>query len=73
MRKLKDADYLFEETAKNANNEEVPVFRLRIEKILWKLGDGETVRSDPIKRRSYKGPEADPNAFFRKIYRRDFS
>ena len=72
MRKLKDADYLFEETAKNANNEEVPVFRLRIEKILWKLGDGETVRSDPIKRRSYKDQKPTPNAFFRKIYRQDF-
>ena len=73
MRKLKDADYLFEETATNASNEEVPVFRLRIEKILWKLGDGETVRPDPIKRRSYKDQKPTPNAFFRKIYRRDFT
>ena len=73
MRKLKDADYLFEETARNASNEEVPVFRLRIEKILWKLGDGETVRPDPIKRRSYKDQTSTPNAFFREIYRRDFT
>ena len=73
MHKLKDADYLFEETARNANNEEVPVFRLRIEKILWKLGDGETVRPDPIKRRSYKDQTSTPNAFFREIYRRDFT
>ena len=73
MRKLKDADYLFEETARNASNEEVPVFRLRIEKILWKLGDGETVRPDPIKRRSYKDQKPTPNAFFREIYRRDFT
>ena len=73
MRKLKEADYLFEETARNANNEEVPVFRLRIENILWKLGDGETVRPDPIKRRSYKDHKQTPNAFFREIYRRDFT
>ena len=73
MRKLKDADYLFEETARNASNEEVPVFRLRIEKILWKLGDGETVRPDPIKRRSYKDQKPTPNAFFREVYRRDFT
>ena len=72
MHKLKDADYLFKETARNANNEEVPVFRLRIEKILWKLGDGETVRPDPIKRRSYKDQTPNPNVFFREIYRRDF-
>ena len=73
MRKLKDADYLFEETARNASNEEVPVFRLRIERIQWKLGDGKTVRPDPIKRRSYKDQASAPNAFFREIYRRDFT
>ena len=73
MRKLKDADYLFEETARNANNEEVPVYRLRIDKIQWKLGDGETVKPDPIKRRAYKDQPLTPNAFFREIYRRDFT
>ena len=73
MRKLRDADYLLEETARNANNEEVPVFRLRIEKILWKLGDGETVKHDPIKRRSYKDQQPTPNAFFREVYQRDFT
>ena len=73
MRKLKDADYLFEETARNANNEEVPVYRLRIEKILWKLGDGKTVRPDPIKRRSYKDQQPTPNDFFREIYGRNFT
>ena len=73
MRKLKDADYLFEESARNANNDDVPVFRLRIEKILWRLGDGKTVRPDLIKRRSYKYQSPAPNAFFREIYRRDFT
>ena len=73
MHKLKDADYLFQETARNANNEDVPVFRLRIGKIQWKRGDGETVRPDPIKRRSYKDQTLTPNAFFREIYRRDFA
>ena len=73
MHKLKDADYLFEETARNANNAEVPVFRLRIEMILWKFGDGETVRPDLIKRRSYKEQAPAPNTFFRNIYRQDFT
>ena len=72
MDKLKDADYLFEETAKTSKNESVPVFRLRIEKILWKLGDGETVSADPIKRRSYRDQQPIPNAFFKEVYRRDF-
>jgi hypothetical protein len=73
MRKLKEADYLFEQTARSEKNEEVPVFRLRIEKLLWKLGDGETVRADLIKRRSYKEQSPRPNVFFRDMYRRDFS
>ena len=73
MQKLKEADYLFEETARNANNDEVPVFRLRIDAIRWKLGDGKTVRPDPIKRRSYKDQQVSPNPFFSKIYRQDFN
>ena len=73
MHKLRDADYLFEETARSTNNERVSVFRLRIEKILWKLGDGETVRPDPIKRRSYRDQQPTPNAFFKDVYRWDFT
>lgn len=73
MRKLTAADYLVEENSKDQNNDEVPVFRLRIDKILWKRGDGETVKPDSIKRRSYKDLTQAPNVFFRDIYRHDFS
>ena len=72
MRKLKEADYLVEESARNADNEDVPVFRLRIDKIQWKPGDGETVKSDPVKQRSYKARTTAPNVFFRDLYQRDF-
>lgn len=73
MRRLKAADYLFEETARNEKNEEVPVFRLRIDKILWKRGDGETVKPDLVRQRSYRSRNVEPNRFFIEIYRRDFS
>ncbi len=73
MRKLKEADYLVEESAKSASGEQIPVFRLRIDKILWKVGDGQTVRPDPIKRRSYKERVTTPNKFFGELYRRNFS
>ncbi|MFH1998329.1 MAG: DEAD/DEAH box helicase [Planctomycetota bacterium] len=73
MRKLTEADYLSENTARNANHLEVPVFRLRIEKILWRLGDGETIKPDLIKRRSYKNQNPIPNIFFRDLYTRDFA
>ena len=72
MRKLESADYLVEQTARSEQNEEVPVFRLRIDKILWRLGNGDTVRPDPIKRRAYKQHAPRPNEFFRDMYR-DFA
>ena len=54
MKMLEDADYLKSQTARSERNEEVPIYRLKIEKILWRLGDGESVKADIIKRRSYK-------------------
>lgn len=73
MLQLKEADYLVQQTARSEKGEQVPVFRLRIEKLVWRLGDGETVKADVIKRRSYKDQRPKPNVFFRDIYRRDFS
>ena len=73
MKKLEQADYLKAQTARSEQNEEVPVYRLKIEKIIWRLGDGDTVKADLIKRRSYKDQAPRPNEFFREMYRRDFS
>jgi hypothetical protein len=71
-RKLTDADYLQEEEAKADGGTRVPVYRLKIDRLVWTLGDGETVKTDVIKRRSYKGATLPPNTFFRDMYRRDF-
>jgi hypothetical protein len=46
--------------ARNEKNEEVPVYRLRLKKFIWKLGDGKTVKADVIKQRSYKDQAPDP-------------
>ena len=73
MDQLERADYLIKSTARSEQNTEVPIYRLRIEKIIWKLGDGQTVKADVIKRRSYKDQAPKPNKFFREMYRRDFS
>ena len=73
MEQLEQADYLTKSTARSEKNTEVPIYRLRIEKIIWKLGDGQTVKADVIKRRSYKDQAPRPNEFFREMYRRDFS
>jgi len=73
MNKLEEADYLISQTARNQNNNEIPIFRIRIEKIIWKLGDKNTVKADLIKRRSYKDQSLQPNMFFQELYSRDFS
>lgn len=73
MEKLEQADYLKSQTARSAEGPQVPIYRLRLEKIIWNLGDGLTVKADVVKRRSYKDQTPRPNEFFRDMYRRDFS
>ncbi|OQA86265.1 MAG: putative ATP-dependent helicase Lhr [bacterium ADurb.Bin236] len=73
MSKLEEADYLIKHTARNEGNEEVPIYRLRIEKIIWSIGDGENVKADVVKRRAYKEQVKKPNYFFKEMYQRDFS
>ncbi|MDD5321363.1 MAG: DEAD/DEAH box helicase [Methylococcales bacterium] len=73
MAKLEDADYLRSQIARSDKNEDVKIYRLKIEKIVWTLGDGQTVKPDAIKRRSYKDQLPKPNECFRDMYRQNFS
>jgi len=73
MELLEQADYLKSFPARSEQHEEVSIYRLRLEKVLWKAGDGVTVKADFIKRRTYKKQRPQPNLFFKTIYRRDFS
>ncbi len=67
--KLEEADYLRSQLARSDQNEDIKIYRLKIEKIIWTLGDGKTVKVDAIKRRSYKDQFGNPNEFFRDMYR----
>ncbi len=73
MALLEEADYLKSQQAKNEKNEDVPIYRLRLEKIIWRVGDSESVKADVIKQRSYKDQAPKPNKFFRTLYQRDFA
>lgn len=68
MQKLTEADFLYEKSARNSRGEDIPLFQLRIHRILWTVGDRETIRPDVIKRRSYKDRNLRPNDFFRGVY-----
>lgn len=73
MDMLEQADYLSSFPARSEQNEDVKIYRLRLEKIIGKTGDGVTVKADVIKRRSYRNQQPEPNDFFQALYRRDFS
>ena len=73
MQKLEGADYLVSQGAKGEKNESVMLYRLRIEKLVWRVGDLKTVKADLIKRRSYKAQAPQPNLFFQDLYKRDFA
>lgn len=68
-----DADYLKSQPARTEKNQEIPVYRLRLDRIIWRLGDGATMKTDAIKQRSYKNASAEPNRFFQALYQRDFA
>jgi superfamily II DNA/RNA helicase len=73
MAKLRDADYLHELPAKAEDGQEIPVYRLKVDHILWRLGDGKTVKTDVIKRRSFRDSTAKPNDFFAAMYSQEFA
>lgn len=69
---LVKADFLHQHESKADGGTRTSVFRLKIDRIIWKLGDGHTVKNDVIKRRSYKTTTLAPNLFFRDMYSREF-
>lgn len=70
---LAKAGFLVTLKARSAENKDVDVYRLRLDKILWKPGDRTTVRRDEVKLRAYKGFQSKANLFFQKLYLTDFS
>ena len=70
---LEAADFLKSRLVRNSKNEEVKVYQLRLDKIVWLPGDRETVAQDVVKQRSYKSLNLKPNRFFQKVYELDFA
>lgn len=70
---LAEAGWLQSSIARNKQNEDTPLYQLRIDTIIWKLGDGEHISPDRITVRSYKEIEHRPNKFYQEMYRSDFA
>jgi superfamily II DNA/RNA helicase len=73
LAKLESAGFLHSQTAKNLNSQQTLVYQLRLDAILWQLGDGEYVKPDIVRLRAYKEVKVKPNRFFQELYQRDFS
>lgn len=74
MAKLENAGYLKSAIARSEDNEDVPIYRLSLHSLVWKLGDRKAIRAEVVKQRSYKNRHATkPNLFFQQLYLRDFS
>jgi superfamily II DNA/RNA helicase len=73
LQTLTDAGWLKSSTAKNKQNEDTYLYQLRLDQIIWRLGDEKTVRQDYVKIRTYKGYQQKPNTFYQQLYKTDFT
>lgn len=48
-------------------------YRLRIDNVVWKLGDGQHMVGDEVRVSSFKPYETKPNEFFKNFYLQEFS
>lgn len=69
---LEQAGWLYSESIKTENAEETRIYQLNIDYVKWEKADTETIKSDPIKTRSYKPQPKPANKFFKGIYKIDF-
>lgn len=72
LKALENCGYLEAEKVRDSDNEDTFIYRLILEKIIWKKGGGKKVKRDPVKQRSYGDFETKPNRFFRSLYETDF-
>lgn len=72
MEVLASAGWLKQEFAENAGGEQTGIYKLRIDCIIWKKGNGCNITHDPVRNRTYKEFETVANAFFQELYKTDF-
>lgn len=69
---LCEAGWLSKKAAKTEDKELINIYQLKVDNILWQIGDGKTLIPDLIKNRSYKPLIQEPNKYFQKFYNTDF-
>ena len=69
---LNIAGWLVKKPAKTADNQEINIYQLKVDNILWHKGNGEKLIPDLIKNRSYKPLNTKPNKYFQQFYQTNF-
>jgi len=69
---LVNAGWLHVSHTKNKLDQDTNIYQLRIDTIIWRLGNEKSIKQDAVKNRSYKFVNQTPNLFFQKVYKTDF-
>ncbi len=69
---LKKAGWLTVKPAKADSGEQIHIYQLRVDNIIWRKGDGKTIAPDLVKTRSYKPLQPKVNEYFKRFYQIDF-
>lgn len=57
----------------NSGQVETKGYRLRIDSVRWKLGNGQTILNDDVRVYNTRDLEMQPNSFFKKFYQQNFT
>lgn len=70
---LHRAGWLNLTTTKNADNKETNLYQLRLDKIIWKVGNEKDILVDKVRVKKYKSEFKNrPNSFFQELYKTNF-
>lgn len=67
-----EAGWLAKKRVQADSGEEVFIYQLKVDNIIWHRGDGKTIARDLIKNRSYKPLQPKANEYFKNFYQTDF-
>lgn len=68
---LAQGNFLKAETVTGEKGEAIG-YRLRIDKVIWKLGNGKDILPDQVRLSSMREVNSEPNSYFKKFYQQDF-
>lgn len=69
---LKRAGWLVSKPVNTDDGRQISVYQIKVENIVWKKGDGNSIIPDLVRTRSYRTVNPRPNEYFKQFYLTDF-